>query len=632
MYLSKFRVLNYKSFRDSGNLEFKPGINIIVGTNNSGKTAFLEALSLKFQNHIIHKSIRTLPSPSDVITPYPCYQLSLIVKKDTIQPFIEKLLKSGNVILTALPHDKDTNRYSSLKEFYDNKNFQDIEITIRGRGSSDIVPFDDVPNFFSSSYDRPLESLLDQPQPNDLNKQYVGTFGINTQPNGSGSFRETVQYHIFEKYCNIIYKFNAERLSSGTSPNGMSWVLKSDASNLAEVLSNLQGNPDLFEQFNKYVSIVIPSIKWVSVLPDNNNTVQIKVWTLDKAIKRLDLAYPLSDCGTGVSQVLAILYVIITSQEPQIIIIDEPQSFLHPGASKKLIEILKIFPQHQYFIATHSAEIIATANPSTIVKLRYEESETQVLMMNAGDIREQRFLLAELGVSLSDVFGADNILWVEGSTEELCFPLVLSKLAPELLIGTKIVSIKNTGDLLGKKAHFAHVMFDLYNSISGGKNLYSPAIGFVFDKECLSESDIEDLKRRKPHGIKFIERRMYENYLLHPDAIAYVLNQGDNEHKLSLTGEEIREWLEVNKSNKDYFPKNSTQQDLSNPQWVDEHIDAAKLLEVLFGELSEARVEFKKAKHSIMLTEWLLENNPEHFAELAQFLQRIIDEGKAAMS
>ena len=122
---------------------------------------------------------------------------------------------------------------------------------------------------------------------------------------------------------------------------------------------------------------------------------------------------------------------------------------------------------------------------------------------------------------MSDVFGADSILWVEGPTEEQCFPLILSKVAPKLLTGTKIVSIKNTGDLLGKKAHFADVMFDLYKRISGGNNLYPPAVGFLFDKECLSESDIEDLERRKPHPLKFLKRRMYENYLLHPDAIAF---------------------------------------------------------------------------------------------------------------
>ena len=51
MYISKFQVLNYKSFRDSGELEFQPGINIIVGTNNSGKTALLESLGLEFKDN-----------------------------------------------------------------------------------------------------------------------------------------------------------------------------------------------------------------------------------------------------------------------------------------------------------------------------------------------------------------------------------------------------------------------------------------------------------------------------------------------------------------------------------------------------------------------------------------------------
>jgi len=185
---------------------------------------------------------------------------------------------------------------------------------------------------------------------------------------------------------------------------------------------------------------------------------------------------------------------------------------------------------------------------------------------------------------------------------------------------------------LGKKAHFADVMFDLYKRISGGNNLYPPAVGFIFDKECLSELDIEALRRRKPHPIKFIEQRMYENYLLHPNAIGFVLNQEDKEQKQSLTGKEIREGLETHKSNKNYFPKKSTDKELSDSQWVDKNIDAAKLLDALFANFSEARVEFRKTKHSVMLTEWLLENNPDSFAELVQFLRGILDAGKATVS
>ena len=158
----------------------------------------------------------------------------------------------------------------------------------------------------------------------------------------------------------------------------------------------------------------------------------------------------------------------------------------------------------------------------------------------------------------------------------------MEKLAPKLSTGTKIVSIKNTGDLLGKKAHFADVMFDLYQRLSGGNNLYPPAVGFVFDKECLSELDIEDLRRRKPHPIKFIKRRMYENYLLHPDAIAAALNYEDAGREQPVSGEEVRERLETHKLNKNYFPKpdiqrskDDTPKHLANAKWIDK-IDAAK--------------------------------------------------------
>jgi recombinational DNA repair ATPase RecF len=47
MYLSRIRIKSYKSFSDSGDIFFKPGINVIIGPNNSGKTALLEAINLR---------------------------------------------------------------------------------------------------------------------------------------------------------------------------------------------------------------------------------------------------------------------------------------------------------------------------------------------------------------------------------------------------------------------------------------------------------------------------------------------------------------------------------------------------------------------------------------------------------
>ncbi len=181
----------------------------------------------------------------------------------------------------------------------------------------------------------------------------------------------------------------------------------------------------------------------------------------------------LSACGTGLSQVIAILYVIITSVIPRTIIIDEPQSFLHPGAAKKLIEILKEFPQHQYFIATHSPMLITAAYPSNIIKVVHDGIESEAYVIKPEQIEEQLEILDEVGTSLSDVFGADNILWVEGQTEEKCFPLILEKVAKKPLRGTFIIRVQTTGELEGKNSK---LIFDIYERLSGGNFLGSSVL------------------------------------------------------------------------------------------------------------------------------------------------------------
>lgn len=645
MHISRFQLLNYKSFRDSGVLEFQPGINIIVGANNSGKTALLEALSLSFETSP-HRSIETLPQPNSTPIRESTAKLTLIFTKAEIHRLFDDLPANHYVELSSASNSylPAAELLTLFQNWMDNPN--DVELTVPKSTGSSVerkdISIKDLDAAIELTYYQPNQMPLGfsrHRNKNFIKKDESGRFTFDPETNQTDSSYRGEDFFVtlFHKFRSWVSQLQAQRFV-GQCSVGDNEELNSNASNLAEVIHLLQSRiikKKLYERFNQYVSTMFPQFGLVStrILEKQNRqgpNLEILIWpTKSVESDREDLAFSLSDCGTGIGQVLAILYGVVTSPESRPIVIDEPQSYLHPGAAKKLIEILKEFPQHQYFITTHSAEIIAAANPSTIVKLRLEDGETQASMMNARDIKEQRSLLAELGVSLSDVFGADRILWVEGPTEELCFPLILEKAAKMPLRGTQIIAVKNTGDFEGKRAH---LVFDVYDKLSGGSSLFPPTIGFVFDRESKSERERNDLQKRSQHPVEFLDRRMYENYLLHPDAIAAVLDREDAGREQPIAGEEVREWLETHKSNKDYFPKNSTQQDLLNPQWVDEHIDAAKLLGVLFEKLSFARVEFRKTKHSIMLTEWLLENNPGCFDELVQFLQRILDAGKAAVS
>jgi predicted ATPase len=142
---------------------------------------------------------------------------------------------------------------------------------------------------------------------------------------------------------------------------------------LAAVIAKMAANPLLFQEFNQHVTTIFPSIRWVAPNP-KGNTVEVRIWSIDPSTRREDLAIPLNESGTGVGQVLAILYVAMTN-EPGVIAIDEPNSFLHPGAAKKLIQILKLYPQHQYIISTHSPELINVAQPAALHLVRFESKE-----------------------------------------------------------------------------------------------------------------------------------------------------------------------------------------------------------------------------------------------------------------
>ena len=282
---------------------------------------------------------------------------------------------------------------------------------------------------------------------------------------------------------------------------------------------------------------------------------------------------------------------------------------------------MKQFPQHQYFIATHSPTIINAANPSKIIMLKYEDCETKVSAINAKEAREQRSLLAEVGVSLSDVFGADNILWVEGPTEQICFPLILEKVARKSLLGTTILAVQDVGRLDNKNAS---LIFDIYDKLSGGSSLFPPAIGFLFDRENRSNNDEKELQKRSKKPVQLLPRRMYENYLLHSEAITAIINECDENREEKLTIEEVKEWIDKNKYEASYFPKTVKIEEISDNDWFCK-VDGAKLLKELFAHFCETRLPFSKTTHSVKLTEWLIDNQPEQLLEIAELLVNILD-------
>lgn len=603
MYISNFQILNYKSFRDSGRLEFQPGINIIVGANNSGKTALLEGLELEFEDNP-YRNIRLRDIPNSNSVDESTVNITFMLKKSEIS----RLIDEREIDI------EDENALSLFQQWFDRP--KNVEVIVSNYKHISCVTISDFPEDIN----------LYEPVDYELGLIKSKTVFVLKQAEKRKFKLEEkfIKYQILKYFSEVIfdecksqiYRFNAERFHLDSCRAGDSLILNPSADNLAEVISQLQlpGKRKIYKKFNKYLNIMFPEIKEVSARPQSQKFLEVLVWSPEAYEQDdINLALKLADCGTGVSQVLAILYVVVTAQIPLTIVIDEPQSFLHPNLIRKLINIFKEFPQHQYFIATHSPTVISEANPATILQLSYSDGETKTKIINSKETIQLPSLLKELGVSLSDIFGADAILWVEGPTEEMCFALILDKFAPHIIRGMQIMAVKNTGDLEGKRAH---IIFDIYDKLSGGNCLFPPAIGFILDDENRSEKDKQDISRRGK--VEFLERCTYENYLLHPQAIFEILKQEDSSPEIALA--DIENYIDRAKNEKRFLPKNYDFQE----EWISK-VNGAKLISEIFSKLSNNRVEYKKTKHSTDITNWLLEHEPDYLKPLATFLKETIE-------
>lgn len=248
---------------------------------------------------------------------------------------------------------------------------------------------------------------------------------------------------------------------------------------------------------------------------------------------------------------------------------------------------------------------------------RKQQQKTEIVKVSAESREMSRDFLLEVGAKLSDVFGADSVLWVEGKTEENCFPIVLREIAKKPFAGVQIVSLIQTGDLNKKDATR---ILNIYASLSRGPTLMPQALTFVLDDEGRPQQDKDDLNKLSKNKIRWLPRRLFENYLLDSAAISQVINECDA--IAATTPNSVQNWILDRAENKKYWKEKDPQR-YHSWEWQ-KHVHAAELLYDIFQSLTDSRVEYDKVKHGLKLTEILVARNTDDMNELADFLAEIV--------
>jgi len=97
MYIVSAEVENYKSFLRSPEICFTSGFNVVLGPNNAGKTALVEALSRRIEN-IVHRSPNTVPVQGARVQGASQVHLVLQVKVEELRHLLWENWRTFNIL------------------------------------------------------------------------------------------------------------------------------------------------------------------------------------------------------------------------------------------------------------------------------------------------------------------------------------------------------------------------------------------------------------------------------------------------------------------------------------------------------------------------------------------------------
>jgi hypothetical protein len=297
--------------------------------------------------------------------------------------------------------------------------------------------------------------------------------------------------------------------------------LPSDARNLAQFLQTLQGRDrEIFHAIESFVTEVFPEFRYVNAVSGLNNQVSIQL-TESNTSKKI----PLSNCGTGVEQILTLAAFVLATPAPGLLLLDEPHSYLHPVAEKALVQFLHTHSGHKYLISTHSAILINSIEPDRVIYVSPPGKQYNP----APVVEDVSKMLFDLGYRNSDLLFYDRLIVVEGLSDQEILPILL------LADGEFPQSeLNRTGfpvlDGVGKGSTSIQTSIFRYEKLlSAVGRVNQPRIYLLDGDRRDDEKGVLKGTRSPITGdgveVEFLPRLELENYLLVPEAISEAVRE-----------------------------------------------------------------------------------------------------------
>jgi len=299
------------------------------------------------------------------------------------------------------------------------------------------------------------------------------------------------------------YHFRALRLGAQRTANlAVAPSMEPTGQNLTSVLLDLLTNrPEILEDLRRLIAEVVPGVGRLEIRTSGSG-MQV-VFAADGAELNL------KDLGTGVEQLLMTLVVGLTETPPFTLVIEEPETNLHPGAQRALLGLLKDWATDRQIVATTHSPVLLDWSPSGERLWHVARAGGASTVAPVGEDLAVR--LGSLGIRRSDVLSASRVLVLEGPSDED----VLRVWFPEVLRNPAVAVLHGGG---GDNARHADLLAEW---LTGVDKIGLQRVLYLRDRDELSAAALRRLQNTKT--VEVLQRRELENYLLEPAAVARVL-------------------------------------------------------------------------------------------------------------
>lgn len=289
-------------------------------------------------------------------------------------------------------------------------------------------------------------------------------------------------------------------------------------------------NPDGFSDFRELIESTWPGM---SIKQPELTSVLERRLVMFCSEKRLDRE--LFWAGFGFQIWCQLLTHISRCNESSLIIIDEPEVYLHPDVQRQLLGIIRdINPD--IILATHSTEILGEADPSEILLV----DKTKTSSKRLKDIEGVQQALDSLGsiqnLTLTQLARTRKILFIEGSNDYKVIRRFAKSIGlSELSTGTGLTPFESGGFSSWERVNA--LSWGLRNTL--GADI---SIGAVYDHDYWCNEQIEETQEALGEELTFAhihKRKELENYLLVPSVLERVLGKllDEKERRTSISVE-----------------------------------------------------------------------------------------------